>query len=46
MVSGISLHRYNALAGYSRYPSTFVLSDELEWYEHSTGLLLGVIILD
>jgi len=45
MVSAISLYRYNALAGYSRKPSTFFLSEEVEWYEHS-GRLLGVLILD
>lgn len=46
MVTGISMYRYNALAGYSRLPSTFVLSEELEWYEHSSGRLLGVLIRD
>lgn len=46
MVNEISLYRYNALAGYSRLPSTFVVSEELEWYEHSSGRVLGVLILD
>jgi hypothetical protein len=46
MVTAISLYRYNALAGYSRKPSTFLLSAEVEWYEHISGRLLGVLILD
>lgn len=46
MVTAISLYRYNALAGYSRKPSTLFMQEELEWYEHSTGRLLGVLILD
>ncbi len=46
MVSAISLYRYNALAGYSRKPSTFLFSEEAEWYEHSSGRLLGALILD
>jgi hypothetical protein len=46
MVNEIPPYRYDALAGYSRLPSTFVVSEELEWYEHSSGRLLGVLILD
>src|SRR5579883_985308 len=46
MVTAIPLYRYNALAGYSRLPSTFFLSEELEWYEHNNGKLLGVLIRD
>jgi len=46
MVSAISLYRYNALAGYSRRPSTFLVSEEVEWYEHGSGRLLGTLILD
>jgi hypothetical protein len=45
-MDNISLHRYNALAGYSRLPSTLLLSEEIEWFEHSSGRLLGVLIRD
>lgn len=46
MLNEISQYRYDALAGYSRGPSTFVVSEELEWYEHSSGRLLGTLVLD
>jgi len=45
-VRRISRLRFDALAGYSRQPSAELFAAELEWYEHQTGSVLGVLILD
>jgi len=42
----ISRQRFDALAGYSRKPSTHVFAEELGWLEHYCGRVLGVLIRD
>src|SRR5260370_42398633 len=42
----ISRLRYDALAGYSRQPTAELYAAELDWYEHKTSPLLGVVIMD
>ncbi|MBD3831753.1 MAG: hypothetical protein IE910_00155 [Brevundimonas sp.] len=42
----ISFVRFNAVAGYARRPMTGVTAEELAWYEHDQGRILGLILRD
>jgi hypothetical protein len=42
----ISLTRFNALGGYARHPRTFLMIDELEFFETQNGDVLGIATLD
>jgi hypothetical protein len=45
-IVGISRLRFDALAGYSRQPSTEIFAHEIAWYEHQTAPVLGVLFMD
>jgi hypothetical protein len=45
-VRSISRLRFNAIAGYVRHLGAYVTGKELEWYEHSNGRVLGVLLRD
>jgi hypothetical protein len=45
-VHRISRLRYDSLAGYARRLGAYVLSDELAWFEHQNGRVLGALIRD
>ena len=45
-VNRISRLRYNSIAGYARRLGAFVLSQELAWFEHRNGRVLGTLIRD
>jgi hypothetical protein len=38
--------RFDALAGYARQLGAHVISDELAWYEHPNGRVVGTVIRD
>ena len=42
----ISLIRFNALAGYARMPMALVAAEEIRWFEHAGGRVVGAVILD
>ncbi|MDD5544081.1 MAG: hypothetical protein PHX83_12990 [Acidobacteriia bacterium] len=44
-VARISRLRFNALAGYSRKPSTELFAGEISWYEHKRAPVLGALII-
>src|SRR5712692_4527994 len=45
-IKPISRQRFDALAGYSRKPSSHLFAEELAWYEHCGGRVLGVLVRD
>ena len=42
----ISLLRFNALAGYARHPNYWIIAEEMEWFEHESGSVVGTVIRD
>ena len=42
----ISLLRFNALAGYARHPNSRIMAEEMEWFEHESGSVVGTVIRD
>jgi hypothetical protein len=42
----ISLVRFNALAGYARIPMARVAAEEVGWFEHDGGQVVGALIRD
>src|ERR1700722_20829171 len=42
----ISLHRFEALAGYARSPTTVFYAEELSRFEHANERVLGLLIRD
>jgi hypothetical protein len=38
--------RFDALAGYIRQPSSALVAEELAWYAHADGRVLGLLLLD
>ncbi|MET4209070.1 hypothetical protein [Bradyrhizobium sp. LA2.1] len=42
----ISMTRFNALGGYARHPRSFLMIDELEYFETENGDVLGIATLD
>ncbi len=45
-VQAISKVRFDALAGYTRKPSTELLAKEIEWYAHELAPVIGVLFVD
>ena len=45
-IKPISRQRFDALAGFSRKPSTHMFAEELTWLEHANHRVLGVLIRD
>lgn len=45
-MNNLSKTRFDALAGYSRSPYSFLSAKELAWYEEADEKLLGVVCLD
>lgn len=45
-VRPISRLRFDAIAGYARRLGAHVHGEELQWYEHSTGRVLGAVVRD
>jgi hypothetical protein len=45
-VNPITLLRFNALAGYARMPMARVGAEELSWFEHADGRVVGALIRD
>lgn len=45
-IQPISKLRFDALAGYIRQLSSFIVAEELAWYSHDDGRVLGVLLLD
>lgn len=45
-MKAISFRRFDALAGYARSPMTYVIGEELGWYEHANERVLGLLIRD
>lgn len=44
-ITPISLTRFNALGGYARHPRSFLIMDELEYFETGNGDVLGIATL-
>lgn len=42
----ISAVRFDAIAGYARRPMARIAADELAWYEHGDGVVVGALIRD
>lgn len=42
----ISLMRFNALAGYARMPMARVTAEEIAWFDHADGRVVGAVIRD
>lgn len=40
----LSQLRFDALAGYTRAPTSLMFNEELAWFEHGNELLLGVVV--
>lgn len=45
-IAPISLTRFNALGGYARHPRTFLMIEELEFFETRNGDVLGIATLE
>ena len=46
MMKQISLLRFNALAGYARHPISRIMAEEIGWFEHESGSVVGTVIRD
>lgn len=45
-IAPISLTRFNALGGYASHPRTFLMIEELEFFETRNGDVLGIATLE
>lgn len=45
-MKSISQLRFNALAGFARDPRALACAEELGWFEHADGRVLGLLIRD